>query len=428
MGTEMMPDPKNRRLCGTLKRLSRMPYMEEIVQQRNHIMNEQLQLINIEHEMKRAAKKRNLTQKLDDFEKVLEIEGECNELRSQLKTAELERLKLKYYISEENVARIKEYIEASEILINKNRRVLLEKESELRQTEEGLVIAWGQLRNLPHSDREFSKHLHCLSEFMVDSDTRVPCRCELEGERDKFKEALKIKDEEIVHLQYIFHGQKEEMEMKCTALGEKLFMQLKDMEINMRALYEKDDNIRRKFSDIKIQFRKELLEKEQHLKKGLSTIDEDFSGELSEKHDHFREELSQKEEGLKRKVLQIIKKKISERNKNIRKEGQKALSQSLDMKEEEIFESLQKDLSESNDGFRKMLCVWKERFSKDLSDRNRSFMKEFSERERIFNKEFLEKYKTVNELLSELEMKHQKLMKSIKERDRSSKVGNQQKI
>lgn len=424
MGT----DPKSRRLCGTLKRLSRMPYMEDIVQQRNHIMNEELQLINIEHEMERAARKRNLMQKLDDFEKVLEIESECNELRSQLKTAELERLKLKYYISEENVARIKEYIEVSEILINKNRRVLLERESELRQTEEGLVITWGQLRNLPHSDQEFSKHLHSLSEFIRDSDTRVACRCELEGERDKFKEALKIKDEEIAHLQYIVHGQKEEMEKKCTALGEKLLLQLKDRESNMRALYEKDDSIRRKFSDIKMQFRKELQEKEQHLKKGLSTIDVDFSGELSEKHEHFREELSQKEEGLKRKVLQMIKKEISARNKNIRKEGQEALSQRLDMKEEEIFESLQKELSESNNGFRKMLCERKERFSKELSDRNRSFMKGLSEREKTFNKEFCEKYKTVDELLSELEMKHQKLMKSIKRRDTSSKEGNQQKI
>ncbi|TWW60868.1 hypothetical protein D4764_05G0009580 [Takifugu flavidus] len=405
-----------------------MPYMEDIVQQRNHIMNEELQLINIDHEMERVAKKRNQTQKLDDFQKVLEIESECNELRSQLKTAESERLKLKYYISEENVARINEYIEVSEILINKNRRVLLERESQLRQTEEGLVIAWGQLRNLPHSDQEFSKHLHSLAEFMRDSDTRVPCRCELDRQRDTFKEALKIKDEEIAHLQHIFHGQKEEMEMKCTALGEKLLMHMKDRESNMRVLYEKDDSIRRKFSDIKIQFKKELLEKEHHLKKELSTIDEDFSGELSEKHEHFREELSQKEDGFKRKVLQTIKKEISERNKNIRKESQEALSQRLDMKEKEIFKSLQKELSESNDGFREMLFERKEHFSKELSDRNHSFMKELSERERTFKKEFSEKYNIVIELLSELEMKHQKLMKSIKARDRSSKVGNQQKI
>lgn len=144
--TEMMPDPINRRLCGTLKHLTHMLYMEDIVQQRNHIMNEQLQLINIEHEMARAAKKRNLTQKLDDFKKVLEIENECNELRSQLKTAQLERQKLKYYISEQNVTRIKEYIEASEILTNKNRRVLLERESQLSQYDR---ICFPNNRSLP---------------------------------------------------------------------------------------------------------------------------------------------------------------------------------------------------------------------------------------------------------------------------------------
>lgn len=420
--TETMLDPKNGRLCGTLKRLPSMLYMEDIVQHRNHTMTQQLQLINTENEMARAAKKRNLMQKIDDFEKVLEIQNECNELISQLKTAELERLKLKCYISEENVTRIKEYIKGSEILTNKDRRLLLERDSQLRRVEEVLVIAWGQLRNLPHSEQELSKHLHSMLEFMRGSETRVPCRCELEGQWDKFQRALKIKDEEIAYLKHILHGHKEEMEMKCTALGEKLLMQMKDGESNMRALYEKDDKIRRKFSDVKIHFRTEFSEKEQDLKNELSTIDEELSGELSEKHEDFMEELSQREEGLKRKVLQMIKKEICERNRNIRKDRQEVL------KEDEIFKGAKKKLSESKDGFREMLFELTECFKKELSDRNHSFMKELSQREKIFKKEISEKYNTVIELLSELELKHQKLMKSIKERDRSSKVRNQQKI
>lgn len=236
--------------------------MESIVQQRNHITNEQLQLINMVNDMERAAKRSTLMQKVGDFEKVLKIESECNELSSKLKTAESEKLKIKYYIAEETITGIKKYTEESEILTNKHRRALLERDSQLRRIEEVLVIAWRQLRNLPRSEQEFSKHLHSLSELVRGSDTGVTCRCELDGQWDTFKKALKTKDEEIAHLQHILNDQKEEMEIRCAALEAKLLKQMKDRESHMRTLYEKDENIRRAFSDVKIHFREELSKKE----------------------------------------------------------------------------------------------------------------------------------------------------------------------
>lgn len=262
---EMMPDLKNKHPSGTIKHLARMLYMESVVQQRNHITNEQLQLINMVNDMERAAKRRTLIQKVGDFEKVLQIESECNELSSKLKTAESEKLKIKYYIAEENITGIKKYIEESEILTNKHRRALLERDSQLRRMEEVLVSAWRQLKNLPHSEQETSKHLDSLSELVKGSNTGVTCRCELDGQGDKFKKTLKTKDEEIAHLQHALNEQKEEMERKCAALEGRLLKQMKDRESHMRALYEKDENIRRTFSDVKIHFREELSRKE-HLK------------------------------------------------------------------------------------------------------------------------------------------------------------------
>lgn len=272
------PDLKTKPLSGTIKHLARMLYMESVVHQRNHITNEQLQLINMLNDMERAAKRRTLMQKVGDFQKVLKIESECIELSSKLKTAESEKLKLKYYIAEENISGIKKYTEESEVLTNKHRRALLERDSQLRRIEDLLVIAGRQLRDLPHSEQECSTHLR-LSELVKGSDTGVACRGELDGQGDKFEKALKTKDGEIAHLQHILNDQKEEMEMKCAALEEKLLKQMKDRESHMRALYEKDENIRRTSSDVEIHFREELSKKE-HLKKELSTTDETLSGEL----------------------------------------------------------------------------------------------------------------------------------------------------
>lgn len=464
---ETTPDPSDvRRLSVNVRHLSRMLYMEEIIQHKNHTLNEQLKLINAANDLARAAKKKNLRQRFDDLEKVLELERQSGELSWKLKDAESERLKLKYYISEENVSRINRYIEASELLTNRVRRDLLERDSQLRCIEEVLVSAWGRLRNLPQSEQEFSSHLLHLSEFLTDSGRRVPCRCELDGQWDNLKKALNTKEEEIAYLQHLLRQQKEEMEMKGAALEEKLLRQM-DGESHERQVSERDESIRRKFSEIKSQVRTELLEKEECLKKELSDIDQALNGELSERYEQFRKELSQREESLKMKVLQMSKKELNERNKTIRKElceRQDGLAQRRDVLEKELLESTKKNLSESekqfqkelsarekssnkelakeqfakelserNDSFRKELCEraedfreellqMEERLKKEVSERKDSFMKKLLEREKTHKTESSERYAKARELAGTQEMKEQKLKRSIKENDRPSSL------
>lgn len=74
---------------------------------------------------------------------------------------------------------------------------------------------------------------------------------------------------------------------------------------------------------------------------------------------------SSHQECLKRKVLQMIKKEISERNETIRKEREEVLAQWRAIKEEEVFGSANKKLSESKYGLREMLLEIKERFKKE---------------------------------------------------------------
>lgn len=381
-----------------------MLYIEDIIQRKNRTMNEQLKLINAANDMARLAKKKTLGQRFEDLEKVLELERESGELSSKLKHAETERLKLKYYISEENVARINKYIEASELLTNRVRRELLERESQLRRMEEVLVAAWGRLRNLPQSEQEFSSHLHHLSEFLRDSGQRVPCRCELDGQWDKLKTALKSKEEEIAHLQQLQRDQEEEMKMKWAALEEKLLREVKDTESHAGHLHEKDESIRKKFSEIKRNVRKELSEKEENMKKELADVDKDLKWKLSKRYEQLGKELSEKEGGLKLKVLQMSKKELSERNKNLRKElceRQDELTRKRDVLEKELLESTKKNLSESEEQFQKELSEREKNFNKNLTKEH--FTKEHSERNGSFKNELCEKTEAFREELLQME-------------------------
>lgn len=422
---EMTLDPTNvRRLSANVRHLSRMLYIEDIIQQKNHAMNEQLKLINEANDMARAAKKKSLRQRLDDLEKVLELERQSGELRSKLKDAESERLKLEYYISEENITRINKYIEESELLTNRVRRDLLERDSQLRRIQEVLVTAWGQLRNLPQPEQHFS-------EFLADSGKGVPCQCELDGRWDKLKKALKTKEEEIAYLQHLLGDQKEEMERKWAALEEKLLRQTKDGESQARHLCEEDESIRKKFSEIKSHLKKELSEKEEYLKKELCDIDEDLNGELSERYEQLRKELSEKEEALKMKVLQMSQKELSERDKNLRKElceRQDGLAQRRGVLEKELLESTKKSLSESEEHFQKELSereqdfnqnLSKEPFSKELSERNDGFQRELCERAEDFRQELLQMEERLKKEISE---RKDIFMKKLLQREKPHKT------
>lgn len=403
-----------------------MLYMEETIQQRQHTVNQQLKLINAANDTARAAKNKTLRQRFDDLDKVLELERESGELSTKLKDAESERLKLKYYISEENVSRINKYIEASELLTNRVRRDLLERDSQLRRTEEALVSAWGQLRNLPQSEQEFSSLLHHLSEFLTDSGKRVPCRCELDGQWDKLHQALKAKEEKVAYLQHLLRDQQEEMEAKWAALEEKLLGQTEDGD---RHLCEKDESIKKKFSDIKSQLRKELSEKEEALRKELSNVDEDLTGELSETCQQLGKELLQKEEGLKIKVLQISKTELSDRNKKLRKK----LCERPEGLEKELLDSTKKALSESEEHFLKELSERgkdfnknfpKEQFAKELLERNDSFKEELCETAEAFSEELLQMEERLKKEVSE---RTNSLMKKLLEEANAHKMETSEK-
>lgn len=198
---EATPEPPSlRHLSANARQLSRMLYMEDIVQQRNATVDQQLKLVNAASDAARAAQKKRLRHRLADLEKVLELERENGELSSRLMEAEREKLTLKYYISEEHVSRIHKYIEASELLTNRARRELLERDAQLRRTQQVLLCARGQLGNLP--------------EVLAHPGAGVPCGCELDGRWDELKKAMETKEEEVAYLQHLLREQKEEMEAK----------------------------------------------------------------------------------------------------------------------------------------------------------------------------------------------------------------------
>lgn len=429
---EMMPELTNFCLLSVnVRHFSRMLYMEDIIQQRNHAMNQQLKLIDAANAMARAAKKKTLRQRFSDLEKVLELERESGELSAKLKEAESERLMLKHYISEENITRINKYIEASELLTNRVRRDLLERDSQLRRMEEVLVSAWGRLRNLSQSEQDLSSHLLHPSNIFTDSGQRVPCRGELDGQWDKLKKALRTKEEEITYLQHLLRDQKEEMEVKWAALEEKLLRQAKDGESHARRLCEKDQSSRKKFSHIKSQVRKDLFEKEEYLKKELSDINEGLSGELWERCEQLGKELSQREEGLKMEVLEMSKKELSESNKNLQTElsGRlDGLAQRRDLLEKELVQSTKNQLSESEEQFQKELSerekdfnrnLTKEHFAKELSERNDSFKKELVEKAEDFREELLQMEERLKKEASE--RKHS-FLKKLLEQERSHQM------
>lgn len=424
---EKTPDLSNiRRLSGNVRHLSRMLYMEEVVQQKSQTTNEQLKLIDAANQMERSAKKKYLAHRLEHLEKVLELERQSGELSSTLKDAESERLKLKYYISEENVSRISRYIEASELLTSRVRRDLLDRESQLQRLQDLLLSAWGRLRSLPQSEQEFSSHLHQLSEFLSDSGKRVPCRCELDGQWDKLRKALKTKEEEIAYLQHLLREQKEEMEKKRAALEEKLLRQAKDRDGDGGHLCDKDQSVRRKFSQKKSQWRKELSEKEEQLRKELSDIEQELNEELSLRYEQLGKELSQKEESLKTKVVQMSKNELSERNKSIRKElreRQDVLAQRQDVLEKELMEGTKKSLSESEEQFQKELSereksfstnLTKEQITTELWERNDSFRRELSGRADDFREEL---FKMEERLKKELSDRRERFIQTFLDRE-----------
>lgn len=402
---ESTPDPATVcRLSGNVRHLSRMLYMEDTVQQKNHTMNEQLKLINAASDMARVAKKKSLRQSFEDLEKVLELERESAELSWKLKDAESERLKLKYYISEENVSRINKYIEASEVLTNRVRRDLLERDSQLRHMEELLVSAWEQLSTLPQPGQHVSSH---LMELLADSK-RLSCRCELDGQWDKLRRALKTTEEEMEHLQLLLREQKEEMEVKRNALEEKLLRQTGGDSRGRRPA-EKDESVRKKISEIKSQVRKELSEKEEKLRKELSDAHQELTEELSQRHQELRKELSQRDEGLKTRVLQLSRKELSESSKSIRRElreRREGLAQRAEAQEKELLESTKKALSEHQ-----------ELFQKELSERQKEQQPAVSD---SFRTELWGTEDVRDELL-ERDASHRRagLMEKLAERDRS---------
>lgn len=428
---EKTPDLSNiRRLSGNVRHLSRMLYMEEVVQQKSQTTNEQLKIIDAANQMERSAKRKYLAQRLEHLEKVLELERQSGELSSTLKDAESERLKLKYYISEENVSRISRYIEASELLSSRVRRDLLDRESQLQRLQDLLLSAWGRLRSLPQSEQEFSSHLQQLSEFLSDSGRRVPCQCELDGQWDKVRKALKTKEEEIAYLQHLLREQKEEMEKKRAALEGKLLRQAKDRDEDRDRdgghLCEKDQSIRRKFSEKKSQVRKELSEKEEQLRKELSDIEQELKEELSLRYEQLGKELSQKEESLKTKLVQMSKDELSERNKSIRKElreRQDVLAQRQDVLEKELVESSKKSLSDSEEQFQKELSereksfstnLTKEQITTELWERNDSFRRELSGRADDFREEL---FKMEERLKKELSDRRERFIQTFLDRE-----------
>lgn len=313
------PDPQVVCESRNMLDLAKVFVMEDMIEHSKETRNEQVKIMNMAKDMVRAAKEKEVMQKLDHLEKLLQLEKECNKLM----TVELERLKVKALTPHRSTAGVQ-----TEVLTSRDRRELLETESQLTQVKEDLLIALEQLENLPDSEQRFYKHLYGLSEVGTGSDPGVSWRCELEEQWDTFKRAHTTEDQEMAHLQQTLYNQQEEMKMKVANLEEKLLQQMKDAELHRR---ENDEKVRMKVSDLKTHLRREISDKGQHLKEELSGAEKDLKKELSK----MLEQLKQREEDLKMKALHKA-------NQRFRQE----LQQRRDVLEEEALESMKKLLSE----------------------------------------------------------------------------------
>lgn len=296
--------------------------------------------------------------------------------------------------------------------------------------------------------------LEPLSDLLTTFHTGVSCRCGVNGECDKYEEALKAKDEDVASLEQSLRSQKEEMQMMLAALERKVLHQLKNKEErHQKWLFEREDSFKKELYKCKEFFSKEFFNREESFRSTLSQRDVFFSKELVKRQEDFSKELSkerrEKEESLKGLVFQIIGKGFSDRDETFKKElfetqdkFRKELSEREESLKKEVIEMVKKELSQREEHLKKVLSLRKESFSKQMSqmekhfkkelfEKNKSFKKDLSEMEKALKKEFSEQVNRVRTLLSDQESKQKKLELTIMERERLTKlegVDNQREI